>query len=117
MSADGETIIRQLAQLGRDLDVEVGRYGDLELLAVDAEGDFRKAYAEKHAAAEGNLEDRKQAAVAATDAEWRTWGKALAAVKRQRESLRALHARIDIGRTMASREKALAELAGRDGAA
>jgi hypothetical protein len=114
-SADGETVIRQLGQLGRDLDTEVGRYGQLEETAVEAEGDYRRAYAQEYQAAEGTLEDRKQAAINATDELWRTWGMAIAAVRRQRESLRALHARIDIGRTMASREKALAELAGRDG--
>ena len=117
MAADGTVVIDQLAQLGRDLIEEVNRYGDLELLAVETEGDFRAQFAKVYKDALGNMEERKQAAVAATDAEWRTWGKALAAVKRQRESLKALHARVDIGRTMASRDKALVSLAGRDGSA
>ena len=113
---DGTQIINQLGQLGRDLDTEVGNLGKYEEAAVDAEGEFRKAYAEAFKDATGTLEDRKQAAIAATQDEWRTWGLATAVVRRQRENLRALHARIDIGRTMASRDKALASLAGRDGA-
>lgn len=117
MAADGEVVIRQLGQLGLDLLKEVDLYGDLEVEAVDTEGDYRAAFAKVYKDSLGNMEERKQAAIAATDAEWRTWGKALAAVKRQRESLRALHARVDIGRTMASRDKALVSLAGRDGAA
>lgn len=114
-AVDGEVVIQQLGQLGRDLGEEITKLGELEEKAVDAEGAYRTAYASEHQQASGSVEDRKQAAIAATDDLWRTWGKAIAAVRIQRESLKALHARIDIGRTMASREKALAALAGSDG--
>lgn len=114
-ATEGEKVIQQLGQLGRDLVTEVDAYGGLEEMAVDTEGDFRAAFAKIFKDSIGSVEDRKQAAIAATDQEWRTWGKALAAVKRQRESLKALHARVDIGRTMASRDKALAALAGHGG--
>jgi hypothetical protein len=113
---DGDAVIRHLGALGRDLETEITLLAELEELAVDTEGDFRKAFAAAYAEAAGTLEDRKQRAIAGTDAQWRTWGKAVAAVRRQRESLKALHARIDIGRTMASREKALVSLAGQGGA-
>jgi hypothetical protein len=115
--ADGETLIAQLGTLGRDLGKEITRLGALEGIAVDAEGDFKVAYSKVFRNAEGSVEDRKQAAICETDILWRTWGKAAAAVRIQRESLKALHARIEIGRTMVSREKALVSLAGRDGAA
>lgn len=112
----GEDIVKQLGQLGLDLSAEIGRLGDYESAAVEAEGEFRKAYAEAYRDASGTLEDRKQQAILKTAKPWREWGLAAAVVRRQRESLKALHARIDIGRTMASREKALAALAGRDDA-
>ena len=112
---DGETVIAQLGQLGRDLEREVTRLGELEFLAVDAEGDFRVQFSMVFRNGTGSVEGRKQEAICETDLPWRAWGKAAAAVRLQRESLRALHARVDIGRTMASRDKALASLAGRDG--
>lgn len=114
-SIDGNMVIQHLGQLGLDLESEIGKLSDLEGSAVDAEGTYRVAYARAHQDATGSVEDRKQAAIEQTRDEWRTWGRAAAAVRIQRESLRALHARIDIGRTMASREKALAALAGSDG--
>ena len=114
--ADGEVVIRQLGQLGRDLETEITLLAELEEIAVEAEGDYRRDFAISYRNATGTMEDRKQWATFETEVLWRTWGKASAAVRRQRESLKALYARIDIGRTMASREKALAALAGRDGA-
>ena len=114
--ADGEVVIRQLGQLGRDLETEIAVLAGLEEIAVEAEGDYRRDFAISYRNATGTMEDRKQWATFETEVLWRTWGKASAAVRRQRESLKALYARIDIGRTMASREKALAALAGRDGA-
>ena len=114
--SNGEMVIRQLGTLGRDLEIEIAKLAELEEIAVEAEGDYRKQFAISYRNATGTLEDRKQWATFDNDALWRTWGKAAAAVRRQRESLKALYARIDIGRTMASREKALAALAGRDDA-
>ena len=112
---DGETLLTQLGTLGRDLGKEISSLGRMEEIAVDAEGDFHTAYSKVFRNAQGSVEDRKQAAIAETDSLWRVWGKAAAAVRLQRESLKALHARIEIGRTMVSREKALVSLAGRDG--
>ena len=112
---DGDLVIQQLAQLGRDLDAAIKRLGALEEVAVDTEGEYRVSFSRIFRNAQGSVEDRKQAAIAETDQEWRLWGKAVAAVRLQRESLKALHARIDIGRTMASRDKALVSLSGRTG--
>ena len=113
--ADGVVLTANLAQLGRDLGQQITFLGQLEETSVDAEGDFKVAYSKVFRNATGSVEDRKQAAICETDPLWRIWGKAAAAVRMQRESLKALHARIEIGRTMVSREKALVSLAGRDG--
>lgn len=114
--ADDELLARQLGQLGRDLDAEVTRYGRIEEDAVGAEGDFRVAFARAFVKADGRNADMcKQIAILETDPLWRAMAGGQALVRVQRESLRALHARIDIGRTMVSRVKAQMGLAGRDG--
>jgi hypothetical protein len=47
-----------------------------------------------------------------TDQLWRVFGKAAAAVRLQKEHIRALHARIDVGRTIQSTARAEMQLAG-----
>ncbi|MFI6510039.1 hypothetical protein ACIBCT_20740 [Streptosporangium sp. NPDC050855] len=106
------TIIKQLGQLSRDLDDAVTKMADLEFIAVEAEGDFKVAFAGAFRAAEGSIEDRKQIAITQTDHLWRIHGKAAAAVRLQKEHLRALHARIDVGRTIQSTARAEMQLAG-----
>ncbi len=109
---EGARIIANLGQLGRDLSSEIGRLAQLEETAVTAEGAFRAEYARQYNKADGNMETCKQQAIEQTHDQWLEWQRAALLVRVQRESLKALHARIDIGRTMASREKALASLAG-----
>lgn len=104
--SDIALIVRQLGQLSRDLDEAVAEMGRLEEIAVEAEGAYRVAYAKAFRGAEGPVEDRKQAAVLAARNEWQRWGKAAAAVRLQREHIRALHARIDVGRTLQSTARA-----------
>jgi hypothetical protein len=106
------TIVKQLGQLSRDLDDAVTQLGVLEGIAVDAEGDFKVAYAGAFRAADGSIEDRKQIAITQTDHLWRVWGKAAAVVRLQKEHIKALHARIDVGRTMQSTARAEIALAG-----
>lgn len=106
------TVVKQLGQLSRDLDEAVRRLGELEEIAVDAEGDFKVAFSKAFRAAEGSVEDRKQIATAQTDTEWRVYGKAAAAVRLQKEQVKALHARIDVGRTIQSTARAEMALAG-----
>ncbi len=112
---EGEKIIEHLGQLGRDLGDEIAQLGTYERDAVAKEGQFRADYARAYDKATGNMETCKQQAIAETDDQWRAWQQAAILVRIQRESLRALHARIDIGRTMASREKSLMALAGHGG--
>ena len=96
------TIVKQLGQLSRDLDDEVDRLCELEEMAVDAEADYKKAFAQAFKTAAGAVEDRKQTATIETDDLYRISGKAAAAVRRQKESLKALHARIEVGRSIQS---------------
>lgn len=103
------TIIKQLGQLSRDLDDGVNKMADLEFIAVEAEGDFKVAFAHAFKDAVGSIEDRKQLALIATDQLWRIHGKASAAVRLQKEHL---HARIDVGRTIQSTARAEMQLAG-----
>jgi hypothetical protein len=101
----------QLSKLGIDLDGAVDKLCELEEMSVDAEGDYRVAHAKAFLGGVGSIEDRKQQAVLAADDLFRIWGKAKAAVTRQKEHIKALHARIDVGRTLASTLRAEVSLA------
>lgn len=128
MSAfDAEVLVNQLAQLGRDLQSEVKQLGMLEEAAVEAEGEYRRLDAEHddRIAQEfldcdtGAVEHRKMVArlkavparLIAEDA-WLEWGRAKARLRTQQANLQALHRRVEIGRSMLSREKTLISLAG-----
>lgn len=99
-------VVHQLGTLSRDLDKAVDEMATLEMTAVEAEGEYKLAFAKTFREATGPVDDRKQQAVAATDALWRVWGKAAAMVRVQKEHIRALHARIDVGRTIQSTARA-----------
>ncbi|RSN12860.1 hypothetical protein DMB42_11830 [Nonomuraea sp. WAC 01424] len=106
------TIVKQLGQLSRDLDDAVNKLADLEFLAIEAEGEFKVAFAKAFREATGSVEDRKQVAVMQTDPLWRTHEKGAAAVRLQKEHIKALHARIDVGRTIQSTARAEMQMAG-----
>jgi hypothetical protein len=125
-SFDAEILVNQLAQLGRDLSAEVAVLGTLEDLAVENEGRYRKldeehedAVATAFLAAEGSAEVRRNAArlkavpsrLFAEDA-WMEWKRACAKLRTQQANIQALHRRVEIGRSMLSREKALLSLSG-----
>lgn len=118
---DANVLVSQLGQLGRDLDDEVTRLGQLEETSVDAECDYRSLdeeygdrTAEAFLAAEGAVETRKASArlkavparLIREDA-YREWQHAKARVRTQQASIQALHRRVEIGRSMLSREKTL----------
>ncbi|TYK45220.1 hypothetical protein [Actinomadura decatromicini] len=105
-------IAQQLGQLGVDLDAAVRRLGELEATAVDAEATYKTKFSRIFRDSSGSVEDRKQQAVAECDSEWRQWSLAASAVHIQKEHIKALHARIDVGRTLASTARAEASLAG-----
>ncbi|MER6942542.1 hypothetical protein ABT294_00840 [Nonomuraea sp. NPDC000554] len=106
------TIVKQLGQLSRDLDDAVKELGRVEEVAVDAEAEFKVAFSKVFRSAPGSVEDRKQIATEETVELWRVWGKAAALVRLQKEHVKALHARIDVGRTIQSTARAEMQLAG-----
>ena len=123
---EAEVLARQLAALGRDLDAEVAVLGVLEETSADMEGEFRRlkgAYDDcvdqAFLSAEGSVDARKAVARLACTAS-RTamyeanmeWDKARGRVFMQQANLRALHDRIDIGRSLLARERALISIAG-----
>src|SRR5216684_1481656 len=126
-SFDAETLARQLAQLGRDLDAEVLVLGELEEAAADAEGEYRHRdalYEDTLATCllkslQGSAEARKADARlqcigprAEMQQAYKDWGKAKAKVRTQQANLSAIHKRIEVGRSLLSREKALLSLGG-----
>jgi hypothetical protein len=123
---DAQLLANQLAQLGRDLDSEVKYLGVLDEAAVEAEGLYRRLdeehqdrVATEFLRSEGTVETRKMqgrlkavpARLIAEDA-WLDWNRAKSKLRTQQASIQALHRRIEIGRSMLSREKALISLAG-----
>ena len=124
-SFDAALLAEQLAQLGRDLSDEVAELGRLEEACVDAEAAYRELQ-EKHEdilascflrSGGSNADARKaDARLAAADSRmaaevaWKAWNLLRAKVRVQQASLSALHRRIEIGRSLLSREKALISL-------
>lgn len=104
-------IAEQLGALGVELDKAVKDMGEYEDIAVTTEGDYKVKFSRVFREGAGSVEDRKQSAIAECDVEWRTWGRAAALVRLQKEHIRALHARIDVGRTLASTIRAEVSLA------
>ncbi|MEO3856113.1 hypothetical protein [Acrocarpospora sp. B8E8] len=104
--ADIQTIVNQLGKLSVDLDNAVDLLCEIEEIAVDAEADYKKAFAEAFEGGIGPVESRKQQAVIKCDKLYRISGKAQAAVRKQVQHLRALHARIEVGRTIQSTARA-----------
>jgi hypothetical protein len=125
-SFDAEVLAQQLAQLGRDLQQEVRYLGELDEAVVEAEGSYRRLdeehqdrVAQEFLNGEGAVESRKMQArlkavparLIADDA-WLEWNRTRAKLRTQQASLNALNRRIDIGRSLLSRERALLSLSG-----
>ena len=102
------TILDHLQTISRDLDNAVTELSDLEMNAADAESAYRVAKAKAFMAAEGAVQAREHQAVIATQVQLIERDKTAAMVRIQREAIRALHARIDVGRTIIATERTLA---------
>jgi hypothetical protein len=123
---EAETLAQQLGQLGRDLQDGVTVLGKLEEEAVAAEGRYRAreyAYGDAMDRAfldlPGSVEVRKAQARTTTGSYWHNsqdayleWSRAKARVRVQNANLSAIRTRIDVGRSLLSREKALLSLSG-----
>ena len=93
---------------------------------MDAEGELRRldeehgdTFAQEFLHAEGTVDTRKNIArikaiparLIAQDA-WLEWSKTKARVRKQQANINAIHKRIDVGRSMLARERALMSLGG-----
>lgn len=104
----GNTILDHLQTISRDLDNAITELTDLEMNAAEAESTYRVAKATAFMRAEGAVQAREHQAVIATQVHLIERDKTAAMVRIQREAIRALHARIDVGRTIIATERALA---------
>lgn len=121
---DGDVLAKQLGELGRQLDEATEELARLDVIATDAAikaADAKEIYedhlAEAFLALSGSVEVRKAEARTCTGsyrldvrASSAAWERAKADVRNQQCMIRALTARIEIGRSLLSREKALAVL-------
>jgi hypothetical protein len=104
-------IARQLITLSRDLDETVERFRDVELAAAEAKRDAELAYARAYLSSEGPVEERKQRAIEQSADNRFVADVADREVAACKEAIKALHARIEVGRTLASNVRAEVSLA------
>jgi len=102
------TVLDHLQSISRDLDKAIDDLKTLELAAENAEAAYRVAKAKAFLSAEGPVQAREHQAVLATQTELIQRGEAAALVRVQVQRVKSLHARIDVGRTVASAERLLA---------
>jgi hypothetical protein len=95
-----------LGEIARELTASVNKMRELDEIRVHSEGDYKSAFAKAFREATGSVEDRKQQAWLETDGLWRTWSLAESAVKMQQAHIKALHTRVDVGRSWMSAQKA-----------
>ena len=101
-----------LINLGRQLDVLVQEYRDLGDAAAEAKRDAELAYASSYMRAEGTVEERRQAAIQAAINERYTAELMDRKVSGCREAIRAVHARIEVGRTLSATTRDEMKLSG-----
>src|SRR5690242_20701694 len=111
-TAEANQVVLQLAELSRMLDAAVNDLGDADLAAVHARHAYVKGFAKAFLQADGAMDVRKQLAVTATSDEWLEAEVADAAVRALRERIKALHTRIDVGRSLGAAYRAEISLAG-----
>ena len=124
---DATTLLQQLAELGRQLDKEVDRMGELDMLATGLGCEYQRLREEHEDScaetflglADGGVEAKKMAArlkcipsrIIAQDANLQ-WEQAKSRLRTQQAAVRAITTRIEIGRSLLSHEKALMGLGG-----
>lgn len=105
------TVLDQLQNISRDLDNAIRDLSRLEQECATAESDYRVTKAKAFMRASGSVQAREYQAVIDSEIQLINRDKTAALVRIQREYLKTLHARIDVGRTIASAEKYLAGVA------
>lgn len=105
MSELAQTYV-SLAELSRELAPAVNRLRELDEIRVHASADYKSAFAKAYREAVGSVEDRKQQAWLKCDGLWRTQELAESAVKMQQAHIKALHTRVDVGRSVFSAQRA-----------
>jgi hypothetical protein len=122
---DAETLLRQLSELGRQLDEQVSKLGELDLIATGLGCEYQRLREEVEdqfadsflRLTDGGVEAKKMAArlkviparLVAQDAN-KEWETAKSRLRTQQAAVRALGARIEIGRSLLSHEKSRMEL-------
>jgi len=121
---DMSLLARQLSQLGRDLEAEMLLLREIDEAATEAEGVhcrlealYKDDLAQSFQDGQGSVDARNaQARLANVASRQRMeeakldWERKRALVRYRQASIRALSSRIDIGRSLLSREKSLANL-------
>lgn len=109
-------IVVELSRIGRELDALSRDIARLDAECVEAWSTHRKAYAVAYIEGHGSVEDRKQAAVLAVEAERKAAEAADQVHRAARERIRVLRDRLEIGRSMnaARRAEFAAEPVGQD---
>lgn len=105
-------IASNLIQLSRKLDELVGEFKAVEEAAAEAKRDAELAYAEAYMATEGTVEERKQAAIQKSADVRYLADLSERKVAGCKEAIRALHARIEVGRTLSATTRDEMKLAG-----
>lgn len=101
-----------LIDLGRELDRLVREYRDLSATAADAKRVYERAEAEAYLTSTGPVEERKRKAVLAASDERFAADLAERMVSACKEAIRAVHARIDVGRTLSATTRDEMKLSG-----
>jgi hypothetical protein len=120
-----EVLLQQLSELGRQLDAEVDKLGDLDMIATGLGCEYQRLREEHEdvvaeaflGLAQGSIEAKKMAArlkcvpsrLLAQDANLE-WEKGKSRVRTQQAAIKALHTRIEIGRSLLSTEKTRMDL-------
>jgi hypothetical protein len=122
---EAETLLRQLSELGRQLDQEVSELGRLDMIATGLGCEYNRLREETEDAfataflglTDGGVEAKKLAArlkvvparLVAQDA-YKDWEEAKSRLRTQTAAVRALGTRIEIGRSLLSTEKTRMDL-------
>lgn len=106
-----QEILTNLGTISRELTQAVEDLATMEQTAAASEGAFKVAAAKAFLVAEGAVQARQAQADIATEQQRLDYRTSEAMVRVQRERIRALHARIDVGRTLASTERKLSGVA------